>query len=340
MKYTEPVEKSAEYLRLAIMHMARQKAGHHPLSFSVWYEHVSGVNNLLSDELNKLQEKGVLLTDEMTEGLYKKYVSDCDADATQRVHDELEKILANVAVSTREAGERSSQFDHSLVKYSTQLEEKPGVESLQGVIKALLSETRSMRTSLSTLQKELTEKTHEMDALKEQLRLVREETIIDALTGLVNRKVFLERFELARHVPDAHGNLCLLLADIDHFKNINDNYGHLLGDKVIRQVAQTMSATVKGSDTAARYGGEEFAILLPNTSLTNARKLAEQIRQKVERIRVRRSDNGSTLGVVTISIGVACYRQGDVADALIHRADMALYAAKNNGRNQVMIESA
>lgn len=339
MKYTDPVDKSAEYLRLAIMHMARQKAGHHPLSFAVWYEHVSGINNMLSDELNRLQEKGVLLSDEMTEALYTKYVSDCDADATQRVHDELEKILADIAVSTREADARSSQFDHSLEQYSTQLAQKPGVEALQSVIRALLAETGTMRSSLATLQRELAEKTSEMDVLKEQLRVVREETINDALTGLVNRKVFLERFELAHLVPDAHGNLCLLLADIDHFKKINDNYGHLLGDKVIRQVAQTMSATVKGGDTAARYGGEEFAILLPNTSLGNARKLAEQIRSKVERIRVRRSDNSSTLGVVTISIGVACFRQEDTIDSLIHRADMALYAAKNNGRNQVMVES-
>jgi diguanylate cyclase len=241
--------------------------------------------------------------------------------------------------SAREAGERSSQFDSSLARYTTQLEEKPGLESLQVVIKALLSETHTMRSTLTVLQQELTDKTREMEGLKEQLRMVREETITDALTGLVNRKVFLERFELALQVPDAHGNLCLLMADIDHFKNINDNYGHLLGDKVIRQVAQTVNATVKGGDTAGRYGGEEFAILLPNTSLNNARKLAEQIRQKVERIRVRRSDNGSTLGVVTISTGVACFRQGDTADSLIHRADMALYAAKNNGRNQVMIES-
>jgi diguanylate cyclase len=321
------------------MHMARQKAGHHPMSFAVWYEHVSGGNHLLSEELNQLQQKGVLLTDEMTESLYTKYVSDCDADATQHVHEELEKILAAIAHSAREAGERSTQFDTSLTRYSTQLEEKPGLESLQAVIKALLSETRSMRSSLSELQQELSDKTREMESLKEQLRQVREETIVDALTGLVNRKVFLERCGLALHVPDAHGNLCLLMADIDHFKKINDNYGHLLGDKVIRQVGQTLSASVKGSDTAARYGGEEFAILLPNTSLNNARKLAEQIRQKVERIRVRRSDNGSTLGVVTISIGVACYRQGDTADLLLHRADMALYAAKNNGRNQVMLES-
>jgi diguanylate cyclase len=339
MKYTETVEKSAEYLRLAIMHMARQKAGHHPLSFSVWYEHVSGGNNLLSEELNQLQEKGVSLTDEMIEGLYNKYVSDCDADATQHVHDELEKILAAITDSTREAGERSSQFDHSLALYSSQLEEKPGQENLQDVIKALLSETNSMRGSLSVLQQELSSKTNEMEALKEQLHLVREEATTDLLTGLVNRKVLLERFELARHVPAAHGNLCLLMADIDHFKKLNDNYGHLFGDKVIRQVAKTMGVTVKGSDTAARYGGEEFAILLPNTSLNNARKLAEQIRQKVEHIRVRSSDNGSTLGVVTISIGVACFRQGDTIDGLIHRADMALYAAKNNGRNQVILES-
>lgn len=339
MKYTDSVEKSAEYLRLAIMHMARQRAGHHPLSFSVWYAHVSGANHLLSEELNQLQQMGVLLTDEMTEVLYNKYVSDCDADATQHVHDGLEKILADIMQSAREAGERSSQFDTSLASYSTQLEEKPGIESLQVVIKALLAEARSMRSSLSGLQQELADKTREMEGLKEQLRLVREETITDALTGLVNRKVFLERFGLALQIPDAHGNLCLLMADIDHFKKINDNYGHLLGDKVIRQVAQTVNATVKGGDTAARYGGEEFAVLLPETSLNNARKLAEQIRQKVERIRVRRSDNGSTLGVVTISLGVACFRQGDTADTLIHRADMALYAAKNNGRNQVMIES-
>ncbi|MCC6302760.1 MAG: GGDEF domain-containing protein [Gammaproteobacteria bacterium] len=319
--------------------MARQKAGYHPQSFAVWYEHVSGSNNLLSEELGQLQQKGILLTDEMTETLYSKYVSDCDADATQRVHDELEKILRNIVASTREAGEHSSRFDHSLERYSVQLEEKPEVESLQGVVRALLTETRSMRSSLSSLERELSEKTREMEGLKEQLRLVREETIIDALTGLVNRKVFLERFGLARHVPDAYGNLCLLLADIDHFKTINDNYGHLLGDKVIRQVAQTMNATVKGGDTAARYGGEEFAILLPNTSIENARKLAEQIRLKVERIRVRRADNGSTLGVVTLSIGIACFRPGDDADSMIHRADMALYAAKNNGRNQVMIEA-
>jgi diguanylate cyclase len=339
MKYTDPVEKSAEYLRLALTHMARQKAGHHPLSFAVWYEHVSGGNHLLSEELNQLQQKGVLLTDEMTEVLYNKFVSDCDADATQHVHDELEKILAAVMQSAREAGEHSSRFDNSLARYSTQLEEKPGLESLQAVIKALLSEARSMRSSLTVLQQELADKTREMEGLKEQLRQVREETTVDALTGLVNRKVFLERFELALQVPDGNGNLCLLMADIDHFKKINDNYGHLLGDKVIRQVAQTMNANVKGSDTAARYGGEEFAVLLPNTSLNNARKLAEQIRQKVERIRVRRSDDGSTLGVVTISIGVSCLRSGDTVDGLIHRADMALYAAKNNGRNQVMIES-
>ncbi|MCC6206951.1 MAG: diguanylate cyclase [Gammaproteobacteria bacterium] len=339
MKYKDTVEKSAEFLRLAITHMARQKAGHHPMSFSVWYEYVSGGNRQLSAELDELQQKGVLLTDEMTEALYNKYVADCGAGATQHVHEELDKILKNIAVSAREAGEKSSRFDHSLEQYSVRLEERHELESLQDVIQALLVETRSMRSSLSDLEQELSDKTREMDGLKEQLRQVREETISDALTGLVNRKVFLERFNQARQITDACGSLCLLLVDIDHFKDVNDNYGHLLGDKVIRQVAQTLNVSVKGGDTAARYGGEEFAILLPNTTLENARNLAEQIRLKVERIRVRRADNGSTLGVVTISVGVACYRQGDDDSSMIHRADMALYAAKHGGRNRVMIES-
>lgn len=339
MKYTETVEKSAEYLRLAIAHMSRQRAGHHPVSFAVWYEHVSGVNHLLSEELNALLDKGVQLTNEMVEALYNRHVSDCGSDVARRIHGELERILAHTVTSARAADERSAQVGHSLEHYSSQLEGVPDPVGLQTIIKALLTETHAMHGLLSVLQRELSDKTREMESLKEDLYQLREESVTDALTGLVNRKVFLERCNLASHAPGSHGNLCLLLADIDHFKNINDKFGHLLGDQVIRQVGQTMNVTVKGSDTAARYGGEEFTILLPDTSLDNAHRLAEQIRSKVERIRVRRSDNGSILGEVTISIGVACFRQGDTIETLIHRADMALYAAKNNGRNQVMLEA-
>ncbi len=125
------------------------------------------------------------------------------------------------------------------------------------------------------------------------------------------------------------------MADIDFFKKINDTYGHLLGDKVIRAVAQVIHANVKGRDIAARVGGEEFAVLLPETTVTGAKALAEQIRTAVARGRIHRGDRDEQIGGVTLSIGVAMAEPEEALEALIGRADAALYEAKRTGRNRV-----
>ncbi|MDZ5459331.1 sensor domain-containing diguanylate cyclase [Azohydromonas lata] len=157
----------------------------------------------------------------------------------------------------------------------------------------------------------------------------------DALTGLVNRRklqalLAAEALRARRHGDD----FCVLLGDIDHFKHINDNFGHEAGDAVLRLVAHTLASQVRGVDTVCRWGGEEFVVLLPQTHLEEAMQCAERLRRCVEAL----YDEGDSPlpRRVTLSLGVAAYpRHGDVQTPLLAAADKALYEAKHGGRNQV-----
>lgn len=168
----------------------------------------------------------------------------------------------------------------------------------------------------------------------------------DVLTGWHNRRYLTVRLaeELARARRDQHGVVCLML-DVDHFKQVNDTWGHAAGDAVLRELAQRIEGQVRASDVAARYGGEEFVVLLPNTLVESAQLLAERIRGAIS---VSDFDLPSGESVkITISIGIAEVRpQADeedlktLGDSLIARADVALYAAKSAGRDRVIVEAA
>ncbi|MFN3883465.1 MAG: GGDEF domain-containing protein [Rhodocyclaceae bacterium] len=162
--------------------------------------------------------------------------------------------------------------------------------------------------------------------------------MIDGLTGLTNRRGFDAK--LAACLDEASDEVIgpsLLMIDIDHFKRINDSYGHLFGDKVIRSIATILRDNVKGRDVAARYGGEEFVVLLRDTPLAGAETLAEKIRRLVERSRIKRIGSDEVLSTLTVSLGIACRLPGESGEALIARADAALYRSKQNGRNRVTV---
>jgi diguanylate cyclase len=162
----------------------------------------------------------------------------------------------------------------------------------------------------------------------------------DALTGVGNRKMFDQSIATLEQNVQLDAPFSLLMGDVDFFKKFNDAYGHQIGDQVLRLVATAMKASVKGGDIVARYGGEEFAVLLPNTRLDQAMRVAEQIRLAVMSKELVKRSTGERLGRITISFGCSMWSAGDTSGAMIERADAALYAAKRAGRNQVMSQDA
>ena len=172
------------------------------------------------------------------------------------------------------------------------------------------------------------------DSLEMQ-RMYQRHATIDALTGLHNRYWMDDIFdrEIKRSERDALA-VCLLMIDVDHFKRLNDQYGHLAGDKVLAAVGNNLSKPLRPNDLVARYGGEEFSVLLPETTLDNATAIAERLRERVSVV-APGEVNGTALPKVTVSIGVAEFMPGESLRSLIASADNALYRAKKAGRNCV-----
>jgi diguanylate cyclase len=182
------------------------------------------------------------------------------------------------------------------------------------------------RARLSALEREV-------DVLRGDIDEARRKAATDPLTGASNRAGFDE--ELARLVTRARTSdapFTLLLIDVDHFKSINDKHGHLVGDRVLRGLAEVLAAGVRREDLVARYGGEEFAVLLPGAKVKVGMRTAERLRREVEGRRW--TTDGSDVVRFTVSVGVGAFRAGDEAGDLVGRADAALYKAKQEGRNR------
>jgi diguanylate cyclase len=314
--------------------MSRQAAALHPVSYAVWYEYVAGNNPSLKAAVDASTRNGAVLDESATGNLFLQHIADRDEKLTKRVTDGYEKAMSGISDSAAQAGDSASRFGDALEKFSGASTALHPVSAAE--IDELLVQTRGMQGSISRLKGSLDESRREIDQLRAEVMRAREDALVDGLTGLANRKGFDRALAacLAARPGDAPGP-SLLLADIDLFKQVNDTYGHLFGDKVIRGVAQILQGNVKGRDTAARYGGEEFAVLLPETPLAGAGHLAEKIRAELERCRIKRGDSGELVANITASFGVAAYQPGESVEHFVARADDALYASKKQGRNRV-----
>jgi two-component system cell cycle response regulator len=161
--------------------------------------------------------------------------------------------------------------------------------------------------------------------------------VTDGLTGLYNRRYMTGHLDtlIARGGPGGHG-LSLLMLDIDHFKLVNDNHGHAIGDEVLKEFGGRVARSVRGIDLACRYGGEEFVVVMPETDLATARKVAERLCRHVNEDAFV-AQGGDLALPITCSVGVASWQANEGSEALIKRADDALYIAKREGRDRIVV---
>jgi diguanylate cyclase len=195
-------------------------------------------------------------------------------------------------------------------------------------ISAVVEANRKMENDLLITQYQLEEQAQEIDRSRREART-------DELSGLENRKAFDERLEYlitrfhAKNIPFG-----LLLCDVDHFKRINDTFGHQAGDGVVKSIGNVLVDCVRPKDHVARYGGDEFSILLDGVDFESARDIAGRTREQVENITF--SLDGENAGLaVTLSMGLTVVHSDDSVDSIISRADKALYRSKKFGRNQL-----
>jgi diguanylate cyclase len=338
MRYHEDRERSAEILRLALAFMGRHPAALNPAHYALWYEHCAGLNPALSCILEARLATSSVLTDDDVWHLYTEHIGARDHREYETLCNDLYRVLKDTANNTQTAGENTARIDQAVAGHELRLSSSLDPATLKETVANLLNDTGKMRTVTAVLSARLKASTEEVNALTENLLRAQIEALVDPLTGLNNRRGF-ERcaIELELQQGDLEGT-ALLMADIDHFKTVNDVHGHLLGDKVLRAVAHALKSNVKGRDVTARLGGEEFAVLLPETPADGATRLAQQICAIVSHGRIKKGGgDGSTIGQVTLSIGIAVATQGESLESLMERADAALYSAKRAGRNRVQL---
>ncbi len=336
MRYAQSSAESAELLRLSLPLISRHGEGYHPVSYAIWYEYVAGNNAPLRAELDPLVEEGARLTESQTYQVYQRCIIDSWGAQALRVNEGLSGLIEDFSVSTLQVDGKLGQFEQSLASFNGALNHPAAESALQ--LASLREEGQSLQVGISALQGELVSSRDQVEQLKARLRKLESDVLTDPLTGLFNRRgldqAFLQFSTEGTHLTN---DFSLVMIDIDHFKTINDTYGHLFGDQVIRGVATALRSHAGPRDLVARYGGEEFVLLLPGASADAARDSADQIRARIAGSVIRRRGSHDIATRVTVSAGVTTAGRDDTLETLLGRADTALYMAKTQGRNQVAL---
>jgi diguanylate cyclase len=334
-----PMDESYGHIRRALPLMSKYNIPATPHNYAVWYRYVSGEDLGLAKAIDTLIEKEELFLYETNEDLYRRFCSETDEKELKKIHDDLRNILLTILKGVTELTGQSEEYESFVTDSINTLAGEPSVEEIRTVMTQIIEKTKALGSFGKEIRCKFDETKVALQELREDFERVKSEACVDFLTGLSNRKAFHDALiERMKEAVDQQKELSLLYVDIDHFKQFNDKHGHLIGDEVLKLVAKKIKGLVRGTDFLARFGGEEFTVILPQTPLEDARVVAESINRLFAQTALKAKNVSTTLGKVTVSVGVACYHPGEQPDTLINRADRALYRAKQTGRNHVVTE--
>jgi diguanylate cyclase len=335
-------ERTQALAKTALAVMAERQVPPTPENYQLFFAYAAGENPAVSKIIGDMVAGRRPFTPAVLEDLRERFFAAAREDkAVENFGTGVQGAMNAVIETLQAAGRDTVAYGRTLSAASGELGGDQSPDGLRKLVDGLMGATQAMESRTKDLETKLQHSSSEIGELKIKLDSIRKESLTDTLTGIANRKAF--DTELANAIEQARANgepLCLVMCDIDKFKQFNDSWGHQTGDHVLRLVAHCLSENVKGRDTAARYGGEEFAVILRQTTLDSALTLANQIRISVEGKKLVKKSTGDILGTITISGGVALLTAEDVPATLIQRADECLYAAKNAGRNCIISEAA
>jgi diguanylate cyclase len=320
----------------ALAEMRRCKVWPTPLNFELWIQIVAEPSGPLATEVGRLMAAGEAITEAKSSELAAVHLaSHTSGDNLSATSAKLATQIDTIGKTLAEAQRDHADYGRTLAGATAVFAQADG-PVLAEMIKTLTEATRLVQTQSSALERRLHDSTNEVERLQQHLNVVRRDAMTDALTGLANRKAWDEGIDKAVVQAAANGQpLSVAILDIDHFKRFNDTWGHQTGDQVIRYVASVIDRVGAPPRLAARYGGEEYAVALPGDTAAAAAALLDSVRVEIASRHLKRRSTNEDLGAVTVSIGVAQYRDGESAAALVERADVALYASKRGGRNLV-----
>lgn len=323
----------------AMRSITAQRVPPTPHNFHVWFKYALGAPVELKRTIDILVGNKRKFDAATNHDLYTTYVGSKGTDeaVAHRVSQQLHGVMA----SARQFLSTAIDDNRSHIKAISEAADRSeaGVDS-RSLVETLMNELANAATRASKLEEQFVEKSRELDMIRESLTRSEERARTDTLTGLPNRRALEEFFRKAQAESMERGQpLSVLLIDIDHFKKFNDDFGHGVGDQVLRLVAKALRDRVRDIDLPARYGGEELVAVLPGADLATCTAAAERIRRSISECRITRRSTGQELPGITVSIGVAQFQYGESMEALIDRCDRALYQAKNGGRNRVVSET-
>src|SRR3954471_16426672 len=309
-----------------------------PHNFHVWFKYALGTPVELKRTVDILIAGKRGFDAATSRDLYTTYVGSKGTDeaVAHQVSQQLHGVLASAQqfLSTAIADNRTQIEAISNVADRSEIGTDPRL-----LVETLMNELASAATRATKLEAQFVEKSRELDIIRQSLSQSEERARTDTLTGLPNRRALEEFFRAAQAESMESGQpLSALLIDIDHFKRFNDNFGHGVGDQVLRLVAKALRERVREIDLPARYGGEELIAVLPDTDLAGCTVVAERIRRALSECKITRRSTGQELPGITVSIGVGQFQFGESMEDLIERCDRALYQAKRTGRNRVVTE--
>lgn len=330
--YPEETRQAADLLKQAVPHMVRHDIPPNPVHYALWYTYCKGVEPELNRRMDKAVSDFAAFPPETAIKLYRDYIIRGELDIARAGQQQVIELVDDIEGDVQHSVNGSRHYQESLAQGLSALQE-PIIDDLPSVLSDLQHSTQQMQEQQEHFLYRLQAAQAEIHNLRLLLERAQTAATLDSLTQVFNRHAFTRLLEQAL-VSDSR-RLALIILDIDHFKQFNDQYGHPLGDRVLQHVGQTLRELLPARGIAARYGGEEFCVILRDcATLADAKAFAESLRQKIQALRVKVRSTDKVLENITASLGIALAEPEDSVESLLTRADDALYQAKRNGRNQ------